>query len=243
MKAPPRNAIGKMIRLAIEVAACWVLAIAPTNRPIDMKARIPQTTSGMVIHQNAVSLRPKYGSVAIARNTASWISPTATAIQIRARTIEPVLIGASRSLRSSLSCRQLTSVMAAPKVAPEASAQPSRPGVKYWIDFSDLSSTWLEVSVNRGALPDAAWLAAWTIELSTELTSPALVWSAIEKRTTMWSPRSSTAASWLPLRTSESADRSDRAWLTESTLARPGSALRACVSSWTCPTVTRLIFG
>jgi hypothetical protein len=59
MKAPPRNAIGKTRRLTIEVAACWVLAIAPTRRPIDMNARMPQTTSGMVIHQDAISWSPK----------------------------------------------------------------------------------------------------------------------------------------------------------------------------------------
>ncbi len=175
MKAPPRNAIGKMIRFAIAVAACWVFAIAPTSRPIDMNARMPQTTSGIVIHHAAVSCRPKYGSLAIARNKASWISPMATAIPILAAMIDPVPTGASRSLRSSLSCRQLTSVIAAPNVAPDASAQPSRPGVKYWIGFSDLSSTWLADSVNVGALPDAARLASCTIELSTELTSPALV--------------------------------------------------------------------
>ncbi len=104
----------------------------------------------------------------------------ASAIPILAATIEPVPMGARRSRRSSLFCRQLTSVIAAPKVAPEASAQPSRPGVKYWIGFSDLSSTWLAERVNLGGWPEAAWLAACTTEASTELTSPALVWSAIE---------------------------------------------------------------
>ena len=154
MNAPPRNAIGKMIRLAMEVAACWVLAIAPTSRPIDMNARMPQTTSGIAIHQAAVSRSPKYGSVAMRRNTASWTSADRQAMPILAATIEPVPTGASRSLRSSLFCRQLTSVIAAPKAAPEAIAQPSRPGARYWIGFSDLSSTWLAGSVNAGGWPD-----------------------------------------------------------------------------------------
>src|SRR5215472_17391021 len=99
---------------------------------------------------------------------------------ILAATIELVWTGARRSLRSSLFCRQLTNVIAAPNVAPEASAQPSRPGVTYWIAFTDLSSTWLAARVYFGGRLDAAWLAAWTIEPSTEFTRPALVWSAIE---------------------------------------------------------------
>ena len=64
----------------------------------------------------------------MARNTAIWTSAIATLIPILAVTTEPVLTGASRSRRSSLFCRQLTSVIAAPKAAPEAIAQPSRPG-------------------------------------------------------------------------------------------------------------------
>ena len=59
MNAPPRNAIGKMIRFAIAVAACCVLATAPTSRPIDMNASVPQITTGIAIHQEAVSFSPK----------------------------------------------------------------------------------------------------------------------------------------------------------------------------------------
>src|SRR5207245_2152086 len=39
-------AMGKMIRLAMEVAACWVRASAPTGSPMDMNASVPQTTTG-----------------------------------------------------------------------------------------------------------------------------------------------------------------------------------------------------
>jgi hypothetical protein len=40
-----------------------------------------------------------------------------------------------------LFCRQVTRVIAAPNAAPEAIAQPSRPGAMYWIAFRDLFST------------------------------------------------------------------------------------------------------
>ena len=59
MNAPPRKAIGKMIRLAMDVAACCVFANAPTSSPMDMNASVPQTISGIAIHQDAVSFRPK----------------------------------------------------------------------------------------------------------------------------------------------------------------------------------------
>ena len=68
-----------------------------------MNASVPQTTTGIAIHQEAVSFSPKYGVVAMARNTASWTSATATLTPTRASTTEPVLTGASRSRRSSLS--------------------------------------------------------------------------------------------------------------------------------------------
>jgi hypothetical protein len=58
---------------------------------------------------------------------------------MRAVTTDHVLTGDKRSLRSSLSLRQPTSVIAAPNAAPDAIAQPSRPGARYWIGFSDLS--------------------------------------------------------------------------------------------------------
>ena len=106
-----------------------------------MNASVPATTTGIAIHQDAVSFSPKYGVVAMARNTTSWTSAMATLTPIRAVITEPVLTGESRSLRSSLSFRQLTSVIAAPNVAPEAIAQPSRPGARYWIGFSEASST------------------------------------------------------------------------------------------------------
>ena len=92
-------------------------------------------------------MSPKYGSVAIPMNTASWISATPRLTPTLASTTEPVLTGASRSRRSSLVSRQLTSVIAAPKAPPEAIAQPSRPGARYWIGLSDLSSTCAVVSV------------------------------------------------------------------------------------------------
>src|ERR1017187_2655117 len=59
LNAPPRNAIGKMIRLAIEVAACCVLETPPTRRPVDMNARVQQIPTGIAIHQDEVSFSPK----------------------------------------------------------------------------------------------------------------------------------------------------------------------------------------
>jgi hypothetical protein len=103
-------------------------------------------TTGIAIHQDAVSFRPKYGRVAMARNTASWTMAMARLTPSRAVTTEAVLTGASRSRRSSLFCRQVTSVIAAPNAAPEAIAQPSSPGAMYWMAFSDLSSTCAVVS-------------------------------------------------------------------------------------------------
>ena len=86
----------------MDVAACWVLANDPTSRPIDMNDSVPAMTTGIAIHHEAVSLSPKYGVVAMARNTTSWTSATATLMPTRASTTAPVLTGASRSRRSSL---------------------------------------------------------------------------------------------------------------------------------------------
>src|SRR5215469_11331899 len=180
MNAPPRNAIGSTTRFAIAVAACWVLATEPTSSPMDMKARVPQISTGIAIHQDAVSLRPKYGVVATSRNTANWTSATSRLTPTLANTTEPMLTGASRSRRSSLLCRQLTSVMAAPKVAPDAMAQPSSPGVRYWIGLSEASSTCLVWSwIPPLDLADD-WSACCTIEEKTVWTMLAVVWSAIE---------------------------------------------------------------
>ena len=61
------------------VAACWVLAMAPATSPIAMNASVPTSTTGIAIHQDAVSFSPKYGVVAMSRNAASWTSATAIA--------------------------------------------------------------------------------------------------------------------------------------------------------------------
>ena len=89
------------------VAASWVLANEPTSRPMAMNASVPQITTGIAIHHEAVSFRPKNGVVAMARKTASWTSAMATLTPTRASTIEAVLTGASRSRRSSLFLRQV----------------------------------------------------------------------------------------------------------------------------------------
>ena len=145
-----------------------------------MNASVPQTITGIDIHHEEVSFSPKYGVVAMARNTASWTSASTTLMPSRASTTEPVLTGASRSRRSSLFCRQVTSVIAAPNAPPEAMAQPSRPGARYWIGLSDLSSTCWVLSPNPPDLPAAAWSACCTIEVNTACTMPAVVWSAME---------------------------------------------------------------
>src|ERR1022692_2803223 len=72
---------------------------------------------------------------------------------IPAPTTALVLAGASRSRRSSLFCRQVTRVIPAPKVAPDAMAQPSRPGARYWIGFSDWSSIWRVASWKAAGRP------------------------------------------------------------------------------------------
>jgi hypothetical protein len=59
----------------------------------------------------------------------------------RAPTTVPVPTGESRNRRRTFFCRQVTSVSAAPNMAPVATAQPSRPGVRYWMTCSDSSST------------------------------------------------------------------------------------------------------
>src|SRR6266487_519887 len=173
-KAPPRNAIGRITRLAMEVAACWDFATAPTSRPMERNAAVPQATIGMAIHHDAVSFSPKYGVVAMARNPASWTMAITRLTPILAPTTDAVLAGASRSRRSSLFSRQFTSVIAAPKVAPDAMAQPSRPGARYWIAFSDLSSTCCAASRKAAGRPVARWLACCTIDEKTVFTTPAV---------------------------------------------------------------------
>ena len=116
----------------------------------------------------------------MSRNAASWTSAISRLTVIRAAAIAPVLAGVSRSRRSSFFCRQLTSVIAAPKVAPEAIAQPSRPGASYWIGLSEVSSTCAVASVNAGGFPVASWLAACTRDENRARTTPEVTWSAIE---------------------------------------------------------------
>ena len=72
-----------------------------------------------------------------------------------------------------------TSVSAAPNIAPVAIAQPSRPGVMYWIVFSDSSSTCSASSENVGGCPVAARLAA-DERVEDARTVPASTWSAAE---------------------------------------------------------------
>src|SRR5450631_1786693 len=118
--------------------------------------------------------------MAIAMNANICTMAIATLIPIRAVTTDDVLTGARRSLRSSLSFRQPTRVIAAPNAAPDAIAQPSRPGARYWMAFSDLSSTCVAVSWYVGDRPVAARLACCTIEEKIEVTMAAVVGSATE---------------------------------------------------------------
>src|ERR1039457_1981102 len=118
--------------------------------------------------------------MAIAMNTHICTMATATLIPVRAVTTDHVLTDARRSLRSRLSFRQPTRVIAAPNAAPDASAQPRRPGARYWIAFSDLSSTCAALSWYTGGRPVAARLACCTIEEKIEFTMAAVVGSATE---------------------------------------------------------------
>jgi len=91
--------------------------------------------------------------MAMARNTNICTIAIATLIPMRAVTTDDVLTGANLSLRSSLSFRQPTRVIDAPNAAPDAIAQPSRPGARYWIGLSDLSSTCAAVNWYVGGPP------------------------------------------------------------------------------------------
>ena len=82
---------------------------------------------------NAATPRP--------RKIAIWVSATPTVTLTRAPTRVFVETGDSWSRRNSLELRQPFKVAAAPKLALIATAQPSRPGVTYWIVFSESSST------------------------------------------------------------------------------------------------------
>jgi hypothetical protein len=116
----------------------------------------------------------------MAMNTNVSTIATATLTAIRALTIDAVPTGASRSRRSSLFLRHPTRVSAAPNAPPEAMAQPSSPGVRYWIGLSDLSSTCWVASWKAGGRPEAAWFAACTSPANTLCTTPAVVGLAIE---------------------------------------------------------------
>src|SRR6266508_4254842 len=88
--------------------------------------------------------------MAVCTSATPMLTPT------RAETMAGVRTGESRSRRRIFFCRQVTRVSAAPNVAPVAIAQPSRPGVMYWIVFSDWSSTWATSTENLVNGHDAA---------------------------------------------------------------------------------------
>ena len=66
MKAPDRNAIGRVIRFARPLPPSAVLATEPTSRPIARNARVPAITSGTAMYQAPLSCRPRNGSIEIA---------------------------------------------------------------------------------------------------------------------------------------------------------------------------------
>ena len=117
-----------------------VLVTAPASRPTDMKQSVPTTSSGIDAHQAPVSRSPN-AAAPRPRKIAIWVSAIATVTVTRAPTTVRVETGASWSRRSSLLCRQPCRVAAAPKLALIAIAQPSRPGVTYWMVSSESSST------------------------------------------------------------------------------------------------------
>src|SRR5262245_18651072 len=176
MNEPARNAIGSTIRFATPDAPSEVLLNDPASRPIAMNAKVPQATNGMPIHHDPVSFNPN-AATARPRKIAIWSSAIARLTNTRANTIDRVETGASRNRRNSFVLRHCTSVSAAPNVALVATAQPSRPGVTYWIDLSESSSTWRASSVYTGGLPLAATLAASTNAPSVPRTVAALTWS------------------------------------------------------------------
>src|SRR6266540_4074533 len=89
--------------------------------------------------------------MAVCTSATPMLTPT------RAETMAGVRTGESRSRRRIFFCRQVTRVSAAPNVAPVAIAQPSRPGVMYWIVFSDWSSTWATSTENLGGAQRVAF--------------------------------------------------------------------------------------
>ena len=177
---PDRNAMGIVMRLAMALAASVDLAFAPASSPIDMNASVPHRISGIAIHHEWDSLRPKYGSDAMAMKMTICTSAIPTATTIRAPITAGTFTGERVSRRRIFFCRQVTSVAAAPKVAPIAMAYPRMPGVKYWIGLSALSSTCSACTENRGGWPLAARLALCTSDSTTPRTVPAAVASACE---------------------------------------------------------------
>jgi len=125
-------------------------------------------------------LSPKKGNRATAMKITVWPMAMIRLMPTRASTTVPGRIGASRSRRRIRFSRQVTSVSAAPNVAPVAMAQPSRPGVMNWIVSSDWSSTCSAASENFGGCPLSPWLAPSTSELKIVRTVPARTWSAAE---------------------------------------------------------------
>jgi hypothetical protein len=127
-----------------------------------------------------VSFSPKNGSRATATKITVWPMAMIRLMPTRASTTVPGRIGASRSRRRIRFSRQVTSVSAAPNVAPVAIAQPSRPGVMNWIVFSDSSSTCWASSEYLGGWPLSAWFEPSTSELKIVRTVPARTTSAAE---------------------------------------------------------------
>ena len=140
MNAPPRKDIGRTMRFARPDAASSLLETEPAISPIAMNTSIPHSASGSAMYQEPVSFRP---NTAMATAMKSTNCSTAMTIETTTReaTRSQVFVGVSRIRRSSLVLRQLTRVMAPPNVPPIASANPSRPGVRYWIGLSEASST------------------------------------------------------------------------------------------------------
>ena len=116
----------------------------------------------MIIGHHPVSCSPK-NAFPMPMKIAACIKAMARLTATRAMTTDDVRMGASRSRRSRPFLRHATRLAAAPNVAPVAMAQPSRPGVKYWIADNESSSTcWVSTS-NFGGCPVTEMLAACTI--------------------------------------------------------------------------------
>ena len=173
---PLRNDIGSTMKLAMFTAPSVVFATAPDSSPIAMKQSVPTISSGMDASQAPVSFSPK-NAAPRPRKIAIWVSAMPTVTATRAPTSVLVGTGESCSRRSSLELRQPFRVAAAPKLALIATAQPSRPGVTYWMVLRESSSTWTASSWYVGGLPDRATLVPSTKALSTPWVTAAFTWS------------------------------------------------------------------